>query len=88
MPGRIQNFYVDISNYTVDNSIMSDCGDITFINMGDTNLTLNKGIQLGIFQSITFEANAGEVDTTRYSWVFDKPTNIDPKIVILRKKYI
>jgi hypothetical protein len=64
-----QRYYNDISIYQIGQYISSDCADITFLNTGSTNVNVN-GIILLPNQSLVFNANEGEIDTTKYSMFF------------------
>ena len=81
----MQNYKIDTLNYSIGQSVRSDCADITFYCTGNANVKLNSALTLTPGQSISFNANAGEVDRTIYSFTFGAGTN--PAIVIFRKIY-
>ena len=80
------NYKIDVLNYFSNGQVRSDCSDITFYNVGTTTVTLNSALPLAPGQSITFNANAGEIDRTIYTYSFSGAgTN---SLVIFRKIYI
>ena len=50
----------------------SNCGEITFFNVGNNFVTINAGIILFDFEYFSFNVNEGELDITKYNFVFDK----------------
>lgn len=80
-----RKFKQDFLLLTSNNYVTSNCGDITFYNQGATNVTINNTLVLRPFGSISLSANAGELDTTIYNFVFD--TNIG-SLVVVRKIFI
>jgi len=68
MPCR-QKYYNDISIYQIGQYVQSDCSDITFLNTGTSNINVN-GVILLPNQSIQFNANANEIDITKYQFFF------------------
>jgi len=82
----MQQYKIDVLNYTAAQSVRSDCADITFYNTGNANVIINSAVTLTAGQSISFAANAGELDRTIYDFKFG--TGSQPKIAIFRKIYI
>jgi hypothetical protein len=82
----MQQYKIDVLNYTAAQSVRSDCADITFYNTGNANVIINSAVTLTAGQSISFAANAGELDRTIYDFKFG--TGNQPKIAIFRKIYI
>lgn len=80
------NYKIDVLNYTQNNSVKSDCADITFYNTGTAVITLNSALKLLAGQSITFQANNNEIDRTIYNFSFAAAGN--PSITIFRKIYV
>lgn len=81
----MQNYKIDSLNYTTDQAVRSDCSDITFYCTGNVNVIINNAVTLTPGQSISFNANAGEIDRTIYNFKFN--TGGKPSIVIFRKIY-
>lgn len=87
----MQQTYNDFSVFQTNNSIDSDCADITFRNAGSaSNVILNNGISLAPNQFITFTANKDEIDKTKYFFRFELTGGGPPtfKLVVIRRKYI
>jgi hypothetical protein len=85
--GRLfQKFYIETKVFYQSQNIGSDCNDITFINQGTTNFSINDVL---IFpnQSLRITGNAGEIDTTEYSLVFDISINTGNLCTVIRKLY-
>lgn len=81
------NYKIDILSYVANNSVKSDCADITFYNTGSSPVTINNGIVLSQNQSLTINANENETDRTIYNFAFDD--TISPKnLTVFRKVYI
>lgn len=82
----MNSYKIDVLNYAINNQVRSDCADITFYNTGTSVVTINSALPLQPGQSISFSANAGEIDRTIYSFSFSAAgTN---SITIFRKIYI
>ena len=81
----MQNYKIDTLNYTAAQSVRSDCADITFYCTGNANAVINSAVTLTPGQSISFSANAGEIDRTIYNFTFGAGNR--PAIVIFRKIY-
>ena len=84
---KMQEYKYDFLNYQANNSVKSDCGDITFFNNGLNQVTINGALKLG-FGSITLPCNAGEIDRTIYSFIFDEVVAGGNSIVVIRKIYV
>lgn len=82
----MQNYKIDVLNYSLNGSVRSDCSDITFFNAGTTNLILNNSVTLAAGQSLTINANAGEIDRTIYTYNFSGAGT--QKLIVFRKVYI
>lgn len=79
------NYKFDILNLVTSQAVRSDCADITFYNQGLATITLNNAITITAGNSISFNANNGEIDRTIYNIIFG--TGIS-KCVVFRKVYI
>lgn len=79
-------YQIDILNYNANNSVQSNCADITFYNVGTSNVKINNALPIFPGGSITLSANAGELDRTVYNFAFTSPgVNI---LVVIRKVYV
>jgi hypothetical protein len=65
--------------------VNSNCAEITFINNGTADVTINSGLTLSETQSIAIGGNDCEIDTTKYNIVFAS-TGI-PKCIVVQKYY-
>lgn len=84
----MQKYKNDFLNYYADTAVKSNCADITFINQGSTNVTINSALLLRPGNSITFSANAGELDLTIYNAAFTASPGLVNVLVVIRKIYI
>lgn len=78
----MRQYKVDFLTIVQDGAVRSDCGDITFINRGLGNVTINASLTLGNNQSITLSANENEIDKTIYTLSFSSPSG---RCIVLRK---
>lgn len=81
----MRKYKIDILNYTTNGGVKSDCADITFFNNGLAPVTINAGLILFAGQSISFTANAGEIDTTIYNFSFG--VGASNNLIVFRKIY-
>lgn len=85
--GRLfQKFYIETKVFYTSQNISSDCNDITFINQGTTNFTIQDVILLPN-QSLRISGNAGEIDTTQYILTFDTLVSTGNLCTVIRKLY-
>jgi len=82
----MQNYKIDVLTLVENNFVKSDCADITFINNGTSNVTINAALTLSSQQSLTLTANMGEIDRTIYNFVFTGVGN--NRLTVFRKIYI
>lgn len=82
----MQKYKIDILTYVDNNSVKSDCADITFYNQGQEDVTINNGVILLSGSSISFNANENEIDKTIYNFVFGN-TGAVKQLVVFRKIY-
>lgn len=67
-----------------------ECADVTFINYGTTQLTVN-GVRIPApavakqWNAISFSGNTGEIDVTKYSYSFAAGAGSDA--VIIKRNY-
>ena len=78
-------YYVDVLNYNANNSVTSNCADITFFNAGTSNVLVNKALPIFPGGSVTFQANKDELDTTRYDFSFTSAGFNN--LIVMRKIY-
>jgi len=83
-----QNYKIDFLSYTDDNSVRSDCADITFVNNGATTIILNNTISIAPGSSLSLAANAGEIDRTIYNFYFITSGTRAKRLVVFRKIYV
>lgn len=80
-------YNITFQQYTQNqNSVISNCAEITFINNGTSNLLLNNTLELKPTQSLTITAEQYEMDTTIYQVTFDAFTG--NKCTIIKKNYM
>lgn len=85
---EIRKYKIDFLQYTSTGSVFSNCADITFYNNGSNPVTINNAITLYQGQSVSFQANNDELDTTTYYFSFPTSTTLVSTLVVLRKNYI
>jgi hypothetical protein len=81
-----QKYYIEVKDFYTSQKVSSDCNEISFINTGTTNLTV-EGILLVPNQSLRIQGNIGEIDTTQYDIIFTNLVNTGNKLTIIRKLY-
>lgn len=81
------NYKIDILSYTGNNSVRSDCGDITFFCVGLSTVKINNTVELNQNESLTITANENEIDRTIYNFSFDQNVT-DQRLTVFRKVYI
>jgi hypothetical protein len=66
----LTDYYMDFKNYTANNYVNSQCNAITFENRSSTivELLINSVFLVASGQSITFQGNENEYDTTKYNF--------------------
>jgi len=82
-----QSYKIDTLTIVQNQDIRSDCADITFLNLGGSVVTINSALQLQQGSSITFSANANEIDRTIYTVSFSQASQFR-KLIVFRKVYI
>jgi len=82
----MQNYKIDILSYHDNNSVRSDCADITFQNTGTTDIVINNGFTLPANTILSITANENEIDRTIYSFYF-QGAGLN-NLIVLRKVYI
>lgn len=79
-------YKVDILTYQENNSVLSNCADITFFNQGQEDILINGALTLVAGASVSFNANEGEIDKTIYYFSFAN-TGLTKQLVVFRKIY-
>jgi hypothetical protein len=82
----LQKYYIETKVFYESQNIGSECNDITFINSGTTNFTINDVLLLPN-QSLRISGNINEIDTTEYTLVFATSINTGNLCTIIRKLY-
>lgn len=78
------NFNVIFEPYTDNNYLIGNCNSITFINTSTSiNVTVN-GFVLTPQAQLTIDGLPGEIDTTKYQFVF---ASAGGSLMVLRKIY-
>jgi hypothetical protein len=83
----MQEYRNDILTYTSNNSVRSDCADITFYNSGLDTVIINSAVVIFANGSFTLNANAGEIDRTIYNFRFEN-ANTNQQLTVIRKTYV
>ena len=83
----MQEYRNDILTYTSNNSVRSDCADITFYNSGLDTVIINSAVVIFANGSFTLNANAGEIDRTIYNFRFEG-ANTNQQLTVIRKTYV
>jgi len=83
----MQQYKNDILTYVQNNSVRSDCADITFYNSGQDNVIINSAVVIFPNGSFTLNANAGEIDRTIYNFKFLDVANLK-QLTVIRKIYV
>lgn len=74
-------YKIEVSQYTNNTKIFSNCNSITFINTGAVSVKVNNVI-INTGNSLVIAGNANEMDITEYNLDF---TNIQGEITVIRK---
>lgn len=80
------NYKTDFLTITQNQDVRSDCADITFFNQGAATVILNNTLSIPALSSISFTANAGEIDRTIYNVRFQGSGIAN--LIVFRKIYI
>jgi hypothetical protein len=83
----MQQYKNDILTYTSNNSVRSDCADITFYNSGQDTIIINSAVVIFANGTFTLNANANEIDRTIYNFKFEGLSN-NKQLTVIRKIYI
>ena len=83
----MQEYKNDILTYVENNSVRSDCADITFYNSGQDNIIINSAVFLFPNGSFTLSANNGEIDRTIYNFKFEG-IYAKRQLTVIRKIYV
>jgi hypothetical protein len=64
-----RKYYNDMVLYTENDSVVSNCAEISFYNIGGNTMLIN-GVPFSPFAGIAFDGKANEMDTTKYRLSF------------------
>jgi hypothetical protein len=81
-----QKYYIEFKTFYTSQSIQSDCNEITFINTGTTNVSI-ESVLLYPNQSLRIGGSINEIDTTEYSIFFATVISTGNSLTVLRKLY-
>ncbi len=85
MRHRITFSHVTITSPKTEKNF--ECNDITFINKGTVDATINDCFILSPGQSMTYQCWPGEINDTIYSIVFPSPYTNGCKVIAICKIY-
>lgn len=84
---QYKNYLISIMPYTFTGSINVECNNVTMINQGTQNVTINGTLLLRPFDSITFPGYPGEMNTQAYDIVFTNDRETGARLVLILKEY-
>jgi hypothetical protein len=85
MKQTVNKFTEQISTYTTDQPLKSDCGDLTVYNIGSSNAYIN-GLQIAPGDQYIVRANELEINRTVYTLSFDNSaTNL---VQVIKKIFL
>jgi hypothetical protein len=80
-----RRYYNDMVQYVAPDSVVSNCAEISFYNIGTSTMVIN-GVPFLPFAGIAFDGKAGETDTTKYKLGFSGAG--DNIAFVIRKVYV
>jgi len=83
-----QKYTIAIYTYQQGTNIISNCSDITFINVGTTNCVINNQFLLTAGQSLSITAQFNEIDVTQYRVDFPSTTPQNNKLQVIKKIFV
>jgi len=84
----MQQYKYDFLSVVQDQAVKSDCGDISFANLGTNPAIINSSVTLQQGNTLALSANEGELDRTIYTVRFDTTGAGSSNLVVIRKIYI
>lgn len=78
----------DFLTVVQDQAVKSDCGDISFANLGTNPAVINSSVTLQQGNTLALSANENEIDQTIYTVRFDTTGGGNSNLVVIRKIYI
>ena len=81
-----QKYYNTTDIFNTPAEITSECADISFLNLGTSTVLINNTIELTFGVGVSFTANWGEMDMTRYMVRF-RGAGVN-NLLVIRKYYI
>lgn len=82
----MRKFETQFQTYTESGIVESNCADITFVNSGTDDVIINGSLTLTTDASISIQAEAWEMNTTKFNVVFS--TSVAPSLLVIRKHYV
>ncbi len=79
------NYRTEFLQYTTDDTIISNCNSIAFINGGTVTVTIDK-FELLAGASLSIDGNENEKNLTTYRITFAGATN--GVLTVIRKNYV
>ncbi|NDA63707.1 MAG: hypothetical protein EBX50_16995 [Chitinophagia bacterium] len=84
----MQQYKYDFLTVVQDQAVKSDCGDISFANLGSNPAIINSSVTLQQGNTLALSANENELDRTIYNVRFDTAGAGTSNLVVIRKIYI
>jgi len=84
----MQQYKYDFLTVVQDQAVKSDCGDISFANLGTNPAIINNSVTLQQGNTLALSANENEIDQTIYTVKFDTTFPGNSNLVVIRKIYI
>jgi len=84
----MQQYKYDFLTVVQDQAVKSDCGDISFANLGSNPAIINSSVTLQQGNTLALSANENELDRTIYTVRFDTTVPGTSNLVVIRKIYI
>ena len=82
----MRKFETQFQTYSESGIVESNCADITFVNTGTDDVTINGSITLPTDASLSIQAEQWEMNTTKFNVVFGG--SVAPALVVIRKHYV
>jgi hypothetical protein len=79
----MQEYNISFASINLAQYVTSNCNEITFINLGTNNVTINNTLTLQPTQSLSISGNACEVDVTNYNVNFNN--SVGSNLIVIRK---
>ena len=80
-------YYIEVTQYSTNINIASNCSAITFINYGSNSVDIS-GVDLTQGQQLTIEGNVNEIDQTYYQIQFTGANAANNSLTVIKKLYV